>query len=210
MAVDAKIRVLCVDDHAVVREGLALIIELEGDMQVVGAAATGTAAIELFGKLRPDITLMDLELPVLDGVSATSAITKQFPDARIVVLTVHQGMEDVYRALHAGAITYVLKDTLTKDLIRVIRQVHAGERPLPPEIAVRLATRAREPPLTAREVEVLDLMAEGQSNHDIAVSLAISDETVHAHAKNIFAKLHVRDRTRAVTEAFRRGIIRLR
>jgi len=206
---DAKIRVLCVDDHAVVREGLALIIELEGDMQVVGSAATGIEAIELFAKLRPDVTLMDLELPALNGVGATSAITRQFPDARIVVLTVHQGMEDVYRALQAGAITYILKDTLTKDLIRVIRQVHAGERPLPPEIAVRLATRAREPVLTAREVEVLELMANGLSNRHIAVTLAISDETVHAHAKNIFAKLHVGDRTRAVTEAFRRGIIHL-
>jgi len=133
---------------------------------------------------------MDLELPVLDGVAATSAITRQFPDARIVVLTVHQGMEDVYRALQAGAITYILKDTLTKDLIRVIRQVHAGERPLPPE--------------------VLELMAKGLSNRHIALRLAISDETVHAHAKNIFSKLHVGDRTRAVTEAFRRGIIHLR
>jgi len=207
---DAKIRVLCVDDHAVVREGLALIIELEGDMRVVGSAATGIEAVEQFGKLRPDVTLMDLELPALDGVAATAAITRQFPDARIVVLTVHQGMEDVYRALQAGAITYILKDTLTKDLIRVIRQVHAGERPLPPDIAVRLAARAREPPLTAREVEVLELMAKGLSNRHIGVTLAISDETVHAHAKNIFAKLHVGDRTGAVTEAFRRGIIHLR
>ena len=206
---DAKIRVLCVDDHAVVREGLALIIELEGDMQVVGSAATGTEAVELFGKLRPDVTLMDLEMPALDGAAATAAITRQFPDARIIVLTVHQGMEDVYRAVQAGAITYLLKDTLTKDLTRVIREVHAGERPLPPEIGARLAARAREPALTAREVEVLELMAKGLSNRHIAVTLAISDETVHAHAKNIFAKLHVRDRTGAVTEALRRGIIRL-
>jgi DNA-binding NarL/FixJ family response regulator len=152
---------------------------------------------------------MDLELPRMNGVQATAAITRNSPTARIVILTVHQGNEDIFRALQAGAVTYVLKDTLTKDLIGVIRQVHAGERPLPAGIASRLADRARGPALTSREVQVLDLMAQGLANREIALALAISDQTVHAHAKNIFVKLDVGDRMAAVTAALRRGIIHL-
>ena len=205
----SKIRIVCVDDHAVVREGLALIINLQNDMEVVGSAATGEEAIELVAKLNPDVTLMDLELPRMNGVAATATITRKSPAARIVILTVHQGNEDVFRALQAGAVTYVLKDTLTKDLIGVIRQVYAGQRPLPAEIAARLADRARGPSLTGREVEVLELMAQGLANREIGLALAISDQTVHAHAKNIFAKLEVGDRMAAVTAALRRGIIHL-
>jgi DNA-binding NarL/FixJ family response regulator len=207
---NGKIRIVCVDDHAVVREGLALIINLQHDMEVVGSAATGEEAVDLVAKLNPDVTLMDLEMPRMNGVAATSAITANRPSARIVILTVHQGNEDIFRALQAGAVTYVLKDTLTKDLIRVIRQVHGGERPLPAEIAAGLADRARGPVLTGREVEVLELMALGLANREIALALAISDQTVHAHAKNIFAKLEVGDRIAAVTAALRRGIIHLR
>jgi DNA-binding NarL/FixJ family response regulator len=207
---NSKIRIVCVDDHAVVREGLALIINLQNDMEVVGSAATGEEAIELVAKLNPDVTLMDLELPRMNGVAATATITRTAPAARIIILTVHQGNEDVFRALQAGAVTYVLKDTLTKDLIGVIRQVYAGQRPLPAEIAERLADRARGPSLTAREVEVLELMAQGLANREIGLVLAISDQTVHAHAKNIFAKLEVGDRIAAVTAALRRGIIHLR
>ena len=204
-----KIRIVCVDDHAVVREGLGLIINMQSDMSLVGSAATGEEAVELVAELQPDVTLMDLELPHMDGVAATAAITRRTPSARIVILTVHQGNEDVFRALQAGAVTYLLKDMLTKELIGVIRRVHAGERPLSDDIVARLADRAKAQPLTGREVEVLELMAKGLANREIALALAISEQTVHAHARNIFSKLDVGDRIAAVTSALRRGIIHL-
>jgi DNA-binding NarL/FixJ family response regulator len=206
----AKIRVFCVDDHAVVREGLSVIIDLQPDMEVVRAAATGEQAVELFPSVKPDVTLMDLELPGMSGPDAIRAIRRLSPDARIVVLTVHHGTEDIHRCLEAGAATYLLKETLTKDLIRVIRQVHGGEHPVSEEVAARLAERAKTPALTAREVEVLELIAAGLANKEVANALAISNETVHAHVKNIFGKLNVTDRIAAVRVAFQRGIIRIR
>ena len=204
------IRILCVEDHAVVREGIALIINLQPDMKVVASAATGEEGLTMFRQLKPDVTLMDLELPGMDGIQAIKAIRAERGDARIIVLTMHHDPENIFRALEAGATTYVLKDTISKVLIRVLRDVHAGERPIPAEIAARLAQRAAVPVLTPREIEVVKLMAEGMPNKRIAAELRISDDTVHAHLKNIFTKLGVTDRTAAVTTAMRRGIVRLK
>lgn len=203
------IRVLCVDDHEFVREGIALKINLEPGMQVVAAASTGEEAVALFRAHRPDITLMDLNLPSLSGLEAIRAIRASDPEARIIVVTMYQGDEDVHRALLAGATTYLLKGTLSGDLVRMIREVHAGRRPIPPEIAEQLANRVGQPPLSAREVQVVELMAQGLRNKEIAARLELSEETIRAHAKSIFAKLRVADRTAAVTTSLRRGIIHI-
>lgn len=204
------IRVQCVDDHAVVREGITLKINLEPDMKVVAAAATGEQAVAMFAERRPDVTLMDLQLPVMSGLQAIGAIRAIDPDAKIVVLTMYSGEEDVYRALQAGAATYLLKGTLSDDLIRIVREVYAGERPIPPDVAATLAARVPRSALTPREVEVVGLMAKGLHNKEIASWLGISSETVRIHAKNIFSKLQVPDRTAAVMDALRRGIIHMR
>lgn len=206
----AKIRVQCVDDHAVVREGISLKINLQPDMTVVAAAATGEQAVALFASHRPDVTLMDLQLPKMSGLEAIRAMRAIDPDARIVVLTMYQGEEDIYRALQAGAATYLLKGTLSDDLVRIVRDVHAGGRPMPPDVAAKLAERAPRSALTPREIEVVTLMAKGMHNKEIAAALRISNETVRIHAKNIFAKLQVPDRTAAVMDALRRGIIHVR
>lgn len=203
-------RVLCVDDHSVVREGLALIIDLQADMKVVGSASTGEEGVQLFRKLQPDITLMDLEMPGMNGIEAIRAIRSDNPDARVIVLTMHHDAENIYRALQAGATTYLLKDTISKALIGVLREVHAGGRPIPQEIAARLAERSTQRELTPREIEVIGLIADGLSNKQIAATLGISDDTVHAHLRNAFSKLEVTDRTSAVTTAVRRGIVRLK
>ncbi len=205
-----RIRVVCVDDHRIVREGIALIIGRQSDMEVVGLAATGEEAVTLFARCRPDVTLMDLQLGATSGVDAIRAIRRTDPAARIVVLTMYQGDEDIYRALEAGAVTYVLKDTLSDDLVRVVREVHAGNQPLSsPDVEARLAERAARPPLTPREVQVIELIARGLRNKEIAASLGISEETAQVHVKHILAKLNVQDRTAAVTVALRRGIIHL-
>jgi two-component system, NarL family, response regulator len=203
-------RILCVDDHEVVREGIALIIDLQPDMKVVGSAASGEEAVALYRELQPDITLMDLELPGMNGIDAIRAIRSEYPDARVIVLTMHHDAENIYRALQAGATTYLLKATISKTLIGVLREVHAGGRPIPQEVAARLAERSTQRELTAREIGILELIANGSSNKQIAASLGISDDTVHAHLRNIFGKLEVTDRTAAVTTAVRRGIVRLR
>lgn len=205
----SKIRVLCVDDHAIVREGICLKINLQPDMTVVTAAATGEQAVSLFASHRPDVTLLDLQLPVVSGLDALRAIRQIDAEARVVVLTMYEGEEDIHRALQAGAATYLLKGTLSDDLVRIVREVHAGERPIPPDVAAKLAARVPRSALTAREIEVITLMATGMQNKEIAAALRISNETVRLHAKNIFAKLHVPDRTAAVTDALRRGIIHL-
>ena len=205
----SRIRVLCVDDHRIVRDGITLIIGQEPDMDVVGSAATGREAVALFRSHRPDVTLMDLRLGDASGVDAIREIRRHDPDARVVVLTMYEGDEDIYRAHEAGAITYLLKDTLAADLIRVVRQVHAGRRPLMPEIEARLAQRATRPALTAREIQVLELMAAGMRNKEIGTSLGIAEGTVQNHVKSIFAKLEVNDRNAAVYVAAHRGFVHI-
>jgi two-component system NarL family response regulator len=210
MPAPAPIRVLCVDDHRIVREGLALIVNHQPDMEVVGSASSGEESVELFMKLRPDITLMDLQLGGMSGVEAIRAIRKQAANARIVVLTMYQGDEDIYRALQAGAATYILKDTLSDDLIRVVHEVHAGKHPVMPDVEARLAERAANPTLTPREIQVIELVSQGMRNKELAAELGISEETAHVHVRNILTKLKVKDRSAAITVAYRRGIIHLR
>ncbi|HUR35610.1 MAG TPA: response regulator transcription factor [Vicinamibacterales bacterium] len=207
---NTAIRVLCVEDHRIVREGLALIINQEPDMKVVGSCATVDEAIELYRTVRPDVTLMDLRLGSASGVDAIKAIRKENPDARIIVLTMYEGDEDIFRAHQAGASTYLLKDTLSSDLVRVVREVHAGQRPVLPEVQARLAERASMPTLTSREVEVLQLISQGLRNKEVGAMLGITEGTVQIHVKNIFAKLSVNDRTGAVQVAVRRGLIHMR
>jgi len=204
------IRVLCVDDHRIVREGIGLIIARQPDMEVVGSAATGEEAVALFKRERPDVTLMDLQLSTMSGLEAIQAIRREDADARIIVLTMYQGDEDIHRALTAGATTYLLKDTLSDDLIRFVREVHAGRRPIRADVKARLDERATQPTLTPREVQVMELVSEGRRNKEIAVLLGISEETVQVHLKNIFAKLKVGERTAAVNVAIRRGIVHIK
>jgi len=203
------IRLLCVDDHPVVRGGLQQFIDLQPDMTVVAAAATGEEALALYRQHHPDVTLMDLQLPGMSGLEAIRTIRSEDQDARVIVLTMYEGDEDIAKALDAGAMTYLLKDTLSQDLLRTIRDVHDGERRLPPNVAARLASRVSQHVLTPREVEIMTLIAKGMRNKEVASALAIAEETVHAHVKNIFAKLEVSDRTAAVAIAVRRGIIHL-
>jgi len=204
------IRVMCVEDHRIVREGLALIINQEPDMKIVGSCATVDEAIELHRTLSPDVTLMDLRLGPASGVDAIKAIRREKPDARIIVLTMYEGDEDIFRAHQAGATTYLLKDTLSSDLVRVVREVNAGGRPVLPEVQARLAERASMPTLTSREVEVLQLISQGLRNKEVGAMLGITEGTVQIHVKNIFAKLSVNDRTAAVQVAVRRGLIHMR
>jgi DNA-binding NarL/FixJ family response regulator len=208
---EKRIRVLVVDDHPTIRKGLAATLNPEPDMEVVGAAATSEEAILLWRQLRPDITLMDLALRGEDsGVEAIRQIRKEAPMAKIVVYSVLKGDEDVYQALQSGAITFLTKDTPDDELVQTIRDVHAGGRPIPQDIARKLADRLTQSSLTPREVEVLSLVAQGYRNKEIAYSLSISEETVQGHMKHILSKLGVNDRTRAAVVAAQRGIIRLR
>lgn len=206
-AVATRIRVVCVDDHRLMREGVAAVIGRQSDMEVVAAAVNGVQAIEFFKAYRPDVTLMDLQLPIIDGLEAISLIRAEDPAARIIVLTMYQGDEDIYRALHAGAATYLLKDAIVDDLARVVREVHGGGRPIPPDVARILASRAEQPALTPREIQVLELITNGCRNKEIAAALSISKETAKVHVKNILTKLNVSDRSAAIAAAVRRGII---
>jgi len=205
----SKIRILCVDDHRLVLAGIELMIGRQPDMQVVGSATSGEEAVSLFRQHKPDITLMDLQLPVMSGLEAIRAIRHLSSDARIIVLTMYHGDEDIHRALVAGASTYLLKDMLSDDLMRVIREVHAGQRALLPDVQVKLDERATRPSLTPREVQVTELIGRGLRNKEIASELHISEETVQVHVKSILTKLSVNDRTAAVNVAMRRGIIHL-
>src|SRR5215510_920200 len=201
------IRVLAVDDHALLREGIAALISTQPDMKLVGEAANGREAVHLFRTLRPDVTLMDIQMPAMDGIEALIAIRSEFPDARVVVLSTYKGDIQATRALKAGAQAYLLKSTLRQDLLETVRDVHAGRRRIGREIAEQLADHVSDDALTAREVEVLRLVAEGNSNKIIADCLSISEDTVKGHVKSILSKLGANDRTHAVTIGLKRGII---
>jgi two-component system NarL family response regulator len=204
-----RIRILIVDDHSVVREGLVSLVKRKSDMVVVGEGSNGREAVELWKKHRPDVTLLDLRMPVLDGVGAIKKIRELDENAQIVVLTTYDGDEDIYRAIKAGAKAYLLKDTARDALVETVRRVHAGETYLPPQLAAKLAERLSGQALSPREIEVLQRMAAGKSNKEIGAELFISEGTVKTHLKSIFSKLDVVSRTEAVATATRRGLIQL-
>jgi DNA-binding NarL/FixJ family response regulator len=207
MSVRLPIRILIADDHFVVRMGLSTLINTQDDMSVVAEAANGKQAVEMFLAHRPDVTLMDLRMPEMNGVESIIAIRAQKPDARIIVLTTYDGDEDIYRAFHAGARAYLLKDTHHDDLLGALRAVHQGQRFIPPAIANRLAERIPRSELTTRELEVLKLIVKGMSNREIAATLFITEGTVKIHVNNLLGKLGVSDRTKAATTALQRGIV---
>ena len=209
MSAQTPIRVFCVDDHPLLREGIATLIESEPDMVLVAEAANGREAIQRFKEHRPDVTLMDLSLPDMSGLDAMIAIRSEFPEARIVMLTTFEGDVGIQRALEAGARGYMLKSMPPQDLVDVIRQVHTGKKRIPPEIASQLAEHFSDEALTSREVQVLQQVAEGNRNRDIAEHLFITEETVKVHIRHIMEKLGASDRTEAVTIGVRRGIIQL-
>ena len=192
-----------------IRAGLTATIDPEADMTVVASASTGREGLEQYRQHQPDVMLIDLKMPEMGGVDAIRTIRAEFPSAKIIVVSTYQGDEDIFRALEAGAITYLLKDTLAEKMVKVIREVAGGGRPILPEIAQRLTSRMFQAALTTREIEVLHLVAKGMRNKEIAAELKISDETVQGHVKNILAKLSVHDRTEAVAVALRRGIVHL-
>jgi two-component system, NarL family, response regulator len=201
------IRVLVVDDHPLVRQGVVAVVAAESDMAVVGEAGDGQQAVALFRKVRPDVALIDLGLPLLDGVGAMEAIRSEFPGSRFIALTVYQGDEDIHRALQAGAQAYLLKNAPSSQLVAAIRAVHAGLRKIPPEVASRVSDRGPGPGLTAREIEVLRLVAKGRTNLEIAEELQITRGTAKWFVSSILSKLGVDDRTEAVTMALERGIL---
>ena len=204
-----SIRVLTVDDHQLLREGIAAVIESQEDMTLVAQASNGREAVESFRRLRPDVTLMDLRMPDMSGIEAITAIRSEFRDARIVVLTTYAGDAQAAAALRAGAVGYLLKSLVRKELLETIRAVHSGKRRVPPEIATEIAEHVADDALTAREVEVLRRVAAGKSNKLIAAELDISEGTVKTHMKSILPKLDASDRTHAVMIALKRGILDL-
>src|ERR1700689_4027381 len=209
MTDQARIRVLTVDDHPLLREGIAAIINNQPDMSLVAEAASSSEAVQRFREHRPDVTLMDLRLPDASGIDAMIAIRTEFADARIIVLTTFEGDVEIQRALEAGARGYMLKSMPPRELLEVIRQVHAGKKRVPAEVASSLAEHLSDEALTAREIDVLRHVAGGNRNRDIAERLFISEETVKVHVKHIMEKLGASDRTQAVAIAVRRGIIQL-
>jgi DNA-binding NarL/FixJ family response regulator len=210
MSIDPRlIRILTVDDHPLLRKGIAALVNAEPDMKLVAEASNGREAIEQFRLHRPDVTLMDLQMPDLDGIEAISCIHGEFNNARIIVLTTYTGDVQVVRALKAGARGYVLKGHVHRQLLETIRAVHAGQKRIPPEIAVELADHAVDDELTSREIDVLLLIAAGNANKQIADQLAIGEATVKSHVTNILSKLGANDRSHAVTIGLKRGIIEL-
>jgi DNA-binding NarL/FixJ family response regulator len=209
MTKEARIRVLSVDDHPLLREGLAALINNEPDMFLVAQASSAQEAIEQFRKHLPDVTLMDLRLPDKSGIEAMKAVRAEFPEARVIMLTTFEGDVEIQRALEAGARAYILKSMAPKELMDVIRQVHAGKKRIPTQVAAHLAEHLSDEALTTREVEVLSQIAGGNRNRDIAEKLFITEETVKVHIKHIMEKLGASDRTQAVAIGLRRGIIQL-
>jgi DNA-binding NarL/FixJ family response regulator len=206
---DSVIRVMLVDDHLAFRKGMAALIESEPDLRVIAEAGDGTKALEIFRVNKPDVVLMDLRLPGMGGVEAIIAIRKEFPDARVIVLTTFDMDEDIFRAMQSGAKSYLLKDTPEDELAETIRAVHAGRQVLPRKVAARLAERQQRADLSEREVEALQLLIKGRSNKEIGAALFITEDTVKAHLKTLFSKLHVKDRTEAAISAIRHGIVHL-
>jgi DNA-binding NarL/FixJ family response regulator len=209
MTKDAPIRVLSVDDHPLLREGLAAIINNQSDMLLVAEASNAQEAVLQYRKHQPNVTLMDLRLPDKSGVEAMKAVRSEFPEARVIILTTFEGDVEIQSALETGARAYILKSTPPKELVDVIRQVHAGKKRIPAQIAAQLANHMSDEDLTAREREVLSLIAEGNRNRDIGAKLFITEETVKAHVKHIMEKLGANDRTESVSIGIRRGIIQL-
>jgi len=209
MSEAARIRIFSVDDHPLLQEGLAAIINNQPDMVLVAQASNAQEGIQLFRKHKPDVTLMDLRLPDKSGIDAMIAVRSEFPEARIIILTTFEGDVEIQRALEAGARGYMLKSMPPKDLVEVIRQVHAGKKRIPPQLAAQLAEHMSDEDLTAREIEVLSQIAGGNRNRDIAEKLFITEETVKVHIKHIMEKLGASDRTQAVAIGVRRGIIQL-
>jgi len=209
MSDEARIRILSVDDHPLLNEGIAAIINSQPDMQLVAQATSGRDAVAQFRQHLPDVTLMDLRMPDMSGIDTVIAIRAEFPDARIIMLTTFQGDVEIQRALEAGARGYLLKSMPPKDMVAVIRQVHAGKKRIPSEIAAHLAEHMGEEELTSRELEVLRHIAGGNRNRDIAERLFVAEETVKVHVKHIMEKLGAKDRTEAVAIAVRRGILQL-
>jgi len=203
------IRVLSVDDHALLREGIAALVNAESDMKLIAEAANGQEAIEKFRLHRPDVTLMDLQMPTLNGIEAIIGIRSEFREARIVVLTTYAGDVQVLRALKAGARGYILKGHVPRELLDTIRAVHGGQKRIPPEVAAELAEHTTEGELSLREIDVLRLIASGNANKEIAAQLSIVEDTVKSHVTNILAKLGANDRTHAVTIGLKRGVIEL-
>jgi DNA-binding NarL/FixJ family response regulator len=206
---DQKIRIVVIDDQAVVRQGFVSLINTVADMEVIAEGTNGQQAVELYREHKPDVMLIDLRMPLLSGVEAISTIRREFPGARIIVLTTYDGDEDIYRSLQAGAQGYLLKDVFFEDLEDAIRKVHAGSRRIPAEVAERLAGRMSGSELTGRELEVLQQIVAGKSNKEIGSHLNISEATVKSHINNILSKLGVTDRTQAATTALQRGIVHL-
>lgn len=202
-----SIRVLVADDHFVVRIGLSALIATQKDMSVVGEAGDGLEAVQLYRSLKPDVVILDLRMPAMNGISATSAIIRDDPDAKIMVLSTYDGDVDIHNALRAGALGYLLKGAPSEELVQAIRTVNSGRRYIPASVATRLAEYIYGLDLTPRELEVLTLIVKGRSNKDIAITLSISEATVKTHINNIFSKLGVNDRTQAATMALQRGIV---
>jgi DNA-binding NarL/FixJ family response regulator len=209
MSSASTIRILAADDHPLIRAGLVSFLATEPGLEVVAEASNGEEAIEKYRELRPDVVLMDLSMPVMDGLTATKAILDEFSNARVIVLTTYGGDEDIHRALDAGAMGYLVKDMVAGEIVNVIRTVHAGRRGIPQPIAAKLAEHTPRIPLTPRETEVLSLVADGLSNGEVAGRIGRTEGTVKVHLKNILQKLGANDRTEAVTTALRRGFIRL-